>query len=1063
MMSISPKVIERCALFAIICTCSPLMALPIWFEPNQGQAHPSVQFQSRNTFLRATSAAIHSHGSPIVFTLEDANANAHAEALDRLPGVSNYYLGNDPKKWQTDVPHFARIRYHDVYPDIDLIYYGNKDGQLEYDFVVKPGADPGAIRIAYNRSIVADSSGDLVISRLRQRRPKVYQEGREIKCKYIVRDETHVELALAQYDHSASLTIDPVIDYSTYLGGNAQDVAGDIAVDNSGNMYVTGSLQSPQYPSLNPFQQASETDQLMVIAKIAAAGNALIWYTYVGGTALNDGEKIALDSSGNSYVAGFTSSTDFPTLNAAQPVFGGGSENAVIVKVDGNGKLVYSTYLGGDNQERAQGLAVDSTGAAFVSGFTYSVDFPVTNAIQPTTTGRPDAFLAKLSPAGDHFLFATYLGGSGADYGQRVDLDNNGNPVVVGSTSSTDFPLVHPLQSNLGPLTASPVGGFVTKFSSAGDKLLYSTFLGGDAPYSSLYQVKLDPFNNIWVAGQVTGPGLATKNPIQGSFAGGEWDLVIAELSADGGSLLFSSYFGGSNVEVPAGLASDSSGNIYISGFTYSTDFPVKNSLQPFVSATQGFADDTFLVDISSAGALIYSTLIGGHGDNRNSGVAVDGQGAVYLAGYTSALDFPLKNPLQATYGGGPSDMYIVRLAPEAAPSSPFIANPATVSFRYVTGDPNPPSQTVSVTNSGGAVSFSPSSTTAWLNVMASSTVTPATLTISVNPTGLNPANYTGAIQIDSQTSVQVSLSVLAPAPPVTAISPTSVPVGSATTVITIKGSGFQQGAMVQLNGAALSTTFVDSNTLQIALDQSNLTQPATLSFTVLNPQSAASNAVTFTIGTPPPVFIGTGVVNAASYASGSVAPGEIVTVFGTNFGTPGNTSVTFDGTPATLVYVTATQLAATVPYSVSGEQTTSMVISSNGVPSSPATMNITAAAPGIFSSDASGTGQAAALNQDNTVNGTSNPASIGSVVALYGTGGGTLTTDALPLLKLPVTATVGGLPATVYYAGIAPGLVQGAMQVNVQIPSGVTPGPAVSIAITVGTATSNTVTLAVQ
>jgi len=256
------------------------------------------------------------------------------------------------------------------------------------------------------------------------------------------------------------------------------------------------------------------------------------------------------------------------------------------------------------------------------------------------------------------------------------------------------------------------------------------------------------------------------------------------------------------------------------------------------------------------------------------------------------------------------------------------------------------------VTNSGGAVSFSPSSTAAWLNVTASSAVTPATLTISVNPTGLNPGTYTGSIQIDPQTGVQVNFSVFAAAPTVTAISPASVPVGSGTIVITISGSGFQQGAMVQLNGAAFLTTFVDSRTLQITLDKSNLTQPGTLSFTVLNPQSVPSNPVTFTIGTPAPVFAGTGVVNAASYASGSVAPGEIVTVFGSNFGTPGNSSVTFDGLPATLVYVTATQLAATVPYSVSGAQMTSMVISSNGVPSPSVSLNVTSAAPGIFSSD---------------------------------------------------------------------------------------------------------------
>jgi uncharacterized protein (TIGR03437 family) len=203
--------------------------------------------------------------------------------------------------------------------------------------------------------------------------------------------------------------------------------------------------------------------------------------------------------------------------------------------------------------------------------------------------------------------------------------------------------------------------------------------------------------------------------------------------------------------------------------------------------------------------------------------------------------------------------------------------------------------------------------------------------------------------------------------------------------------------------------------------------------------------------------------VNAASYASGSVAPGEIVTVFGSNFGTMANTSVMFDNVPATLVYVTAMQLAATVPYSVTGANSTTLVITSNGVASTPVSLNVSPSVPAIFSSDASGTGQAAALNQNNTVNGPSNPAAAGSIVALYGTGGGALTTDALPLLKLPVTATVGGVPATVYYAGIAPGLVEGAMQVNVQIPSGVTPGPAVSIAVMVGNATSNTVTLSIQ
>jgi len=1008
---------KKLALFAFI--CSRLMALPVWFEPNQGQAHPSVQFQSRNIYLRATSAAIHIHESPIVFTLDHANSDARGEALDQLPGFSNYYLGNDPKRWRTDVPHFARVRYHDVYPGIDLVYYGNREGKLEYDFVVKAGADPGVIRIAYNRPVLADSRGDLVISRLRQRRPKVFQAGREIECKYIVRDDTHVDLALAPYDHNAPLTIDPVIEYSTYLGGNAQNWASDIAVDGSGNMFVTGWLQSPQYPNLNPFQQTSGTAQLMVIAKIAAAGNGLIWYTYVGGTALNDAQKIALDSSGNTYVVGFTSSTDFPTQNAAQPIFGGGSENAVIVKVDKNGKIVYSTYLGGDNQDRAQGLAVDSTGAAFVSGFTYSIDFPVTNAIQPRMTGRPDAFLAKLSPAGDRFLFATYLGGSGLDYGKGLALDSGGNPVIVGGTASADFPTVNSLQAALG---SGSECGFITKISSAGDKIVYSTYFGGNASVL-LNAVKLDSADSIWVFGEVAGPGLPLQNPLQSSFGGGDMDGAIAKLNAKGDSILFSTYFGGIDIDFPSDLAVDAADNLYASGFTYSADFPLKNSIQPFVGATHGFKSDTFLVELSSSGTLIYSTLIGGDGPDYNGGVTVGSNGAVYLAGTTSSDDFPLKNPLQTTYGGGPSDMYIVRVAPDNAPSSPFIANPTVLRFTYVTGSALPGPQTVSVTSAGSPATFTPVPGVSWLKLTVANVTTPTTITVSVDPSALTPGVYTGTIQIDSQTSIQVNLTVLATGPTLTGISPAAIAVGSEATTVTIKGSGFQAGAAVEASGGVpLTTTFIDSGTLQFTLDKASLSQPATLSFTVVNPQSTPSNIVLLTIGTPAPAFTAAGVVNAASFAGGSVAPGEIISIFGTNL----TANVTFDGAPATLVFPSSTQVNVTAPYSVAGP-TTVLQMGASSVQ-----LQVAASAPGVFAAVSAG---------DN-------------IVVIYATGCGALTTGDLPRCMLPVSVTVNGEPAIVLYAGIAPGLVQGANQVNVQLPADITTGP-LTIVLTAGAASS--------
>jgi len=994
---------------------SRLMALPLWFEPN------GDHFQARHLLLSPTQAVIHIRESRVVLTLQHANPHARAEALDQVPGISNYYVGNDPKEWRTDVPHFARVQYHDVYPGIDLLYYHNAEGRLEYDFLVEPGADPKQIKLAYNKPVQIDGNGELLIAGLKQHRPKVVQNGRDIDCDYLLRAD-RIQLALGTYDRTKPLTIDPVIEYSTYLGGNADDNADAIAVGSDGSAYVSGHLQSPQYPNLDPFQQASGTQQDIVVTKFTPSGSALVFYTYVGGGGINAVTAMALDASGNAYVTGYTQSTNFPTKNAAQPSYGGGFWNAIVFKISSSGKLVYSTYLGGNNQDEAHGIAVDASGAAFVSGFTSSIDFPVKNAVQPTMTGRPDAFLTKLSPAGDQFLFSTYLGGSGREFGKGVTLDASGNPILVGSTESTDFPLQMPLQSQInGPGPVTGLNGFITKISSTGDKILYSSYFGGGAQ-TSINLVRLDASGGIYLLGEVTSNGLQVKNPIQSTFAGGQGNLLIAKLTPSGDSIVYATYLGGSTFDFVGDLAVDRDGTAYITGTTYSPDFPTKNSMQPFVGSTHSFKSDAFIVKISPSGSLVYSTIVGGNGADGGTGIAIDTRGAVHVSGATNSDDFPTKNPLQATFGGGGDDMFYLRLAPEVAPPSPFSTSPASVAFRYVTGGAVPPPQMVSVTSTGGSLSFNPSATAAWLKFTASSSSAPATLTISVDPSGLNPGTYTGSIQIDAETSVQVSLTVLAPAPTVTSISPASVPVGSDTTVLTISGSGFQQGAVVQLNSAAFTITFVNSGTLQITLDKSNLTQPATLPFTVVNPQSAASNPVTFTIGTPAPVFVGTGVVNAASYASGSVAPGEIVSIFGTSL----LENVSFDGIPATLVYFSPSQVNVTVPYSVTGP-TTVLQMGTNSVQ-----LQVALAAPGIFAAVPAG---------DN-------------ILTLYATGCGALTTDALPRCALPVSVTVNGEPTTVLYAGIAPGLVQGANQINVQLPADITSGP-LTIVLTAGAASS--------
>jgi uncharacterized protein (TIGR03437 family) len=1005
---------KKLALFAFICLHARLIAWPLWFEPN------GAYFQARNLLVSPTRALIQAGESQVVLTLQHANPHARGEALDRLPGVSNYYLGNDPKRWRTDVPHFARVRYHDVYPGIDVIYYGNTDGKLEYDFVVQPGANAHQVQIAFNRPIHTNSDGELLIAGLRQHRPKVYQHGREVACDYIIDREYSVQLALARYDHTKSLTIDPVIEYSTYLGGVGYDVALATTVDTTGAAYVTGFLQSPNYPSLDPFQQTSGLGQDIVVAKFTPSGNGLAWYTWVGGSALSLGAAVKLDTSGNAYVAGWTAAIDFPVKNAAQSVFGGGYENAVIFKLSPLGKLVYSTYLGGNNQERAAAIAVDSTGAAFVTGFTWSIDFPIKNALQKTISGRPDAFVAKLSPTGDHFLFATYLGGSGPDYGEGLALDSDGNPVIVGGTSSPDFLVKGALQTSLGGRGGYPGNGFVTKISAAGDRLISSTFIG-ESGNGGLASIAIDTAGQVYVGGEALTTGWPLKNPIQNAYAGGQSDLYFAKLPATLDSLVFASYLGGSDLDFFGGLALDKYGNAYITGCTYSTDFPLKDSLQPFIGNVSSNAN-VLIVKTTPAGSLVYSTLVGGHGGSCGLGIAVDVQSKVHVAGQTIAEDFPVKNPLQSTYGGGPGDMFLVRLAPDSAPASPFMVTPATLLFRYVAGGSLPAPQTVSVSSSS-ASAFAPTSSASWLKFTASGTTTPATLSVSADPTSLQPGVYTGAIQIDTQTSIQVNFTVLAPGPVVTGISPAVIALGSEATTVAINGSGFQPGASVQLTGGvALATKFIDSGTLQITLDKPTLAQQVTLSFVVVNPNSVPSNTVTLTIGTPTPAFTAASVVNAASFSTGPVAPGEIISIFGTNL----SGSVTFDGTPATLVFSSPAQVNVTVPYSVAGPTS---ILQMGGTSLQ---LQVAPSAPGIF---------AAASAGDN-------------IVVLYATGCGAVTTDDPPRCALPVSVTVNNEPAQVLYAGIVPGLVQGANQINIQLPDDITTSQ-ITIVLTAGDTSS--------
>jgi hypothetical protein len=295
-----------------------MQAVPLWFEPNQGQAHASVQFLSRDVYLTSNKAAFAIEGEkPIVMTMVNARF-VHPEGLDPQPGITSYFLGNDPKKWRPGVPHFARVRYKNVYPGIDLIYYHNADRRLEYDFIVNPGGDPNAIQLSYNHRVITDPNGDLLIAGIRQKRPRVFQDGREVACNYRIHGSNHVQLALATYDHSQTLTVDPALEYSTYLGGPAFESGVGIQVDSKGFMYIGLFERAPSNPTLNPFQQTSGASYAAFAVKMTPDGKGIVWYVYVGGTADTYTEAMAIDSGGNTYLTGQTRCLDFPVKNAAQ-------------------------------------------------------------------------------------------------------------------------------------------------------------------------------------------------------------------------------------------------------------------------------------------------------------------------------------------------------------------------------------------------------------------------------------------------------------------------------------------------------------------------------------------------------------------------------------------------------------------------------------------------------------------------------------------------------------------------------------------------------------------------
>jgi len=671
--------------------------LPLRFEQNQGQFDQPVKFLSRGSgyslFLTSSEAVlslrnrqqsgVDQSGPPeskkentgiraatLRIGLVGDNPAPTVVGMEELTGKSNYFIGNDPHKWRTNVPNYAKVKYKEVYPGIDLVYYGNQ-GQLEFDFIVAAAVSPSPIGLRFDgaEKVEVDAGGDLIVEKqgvqVRLKKPVAYQEteeGREeVACAFSPAGDRRVGFKLGAFDSARPLVIDPVLLYSTYLGGNGNDRGHGIAVDSSGSAYITGSTRSSNFPTANAVQTGfSDGTFDAFVTKLNPAGSALVYSTYLGTSKSDTGWGIAVDSSGSAYVTGITESSNFPTANAVQAVFGGNFD-AFVTKLNPAGSaLVYSTFLGGSSSDSGRGIAVDSSGSVYVTGYTYSSNFPTLNAVQAGLRSvNTNAFVTKLNPAGSALVYSTYLGGNIGESGADIAVDSSGSAYVTGSTCSTNFPTANALQAGYRGGCINGGDAFVTKLNPAGSALVYSTYLGGSDGDSGV-GIAVDSSGSAYITGGTYSSNFPTANAVQAGYGGGNGDAFVTKLNPAGSALIYSTFLGGSDRDDGVGIAVDLSGSAYITGIA-SGGFPVANTVQ----AGYGGGGDAFVTKLNPAGsALIYSTFLGGSDRDDGVGIAVDLSGSAYITGITGG-GFPVAHTVQPVFGGDTADAFVTKLGEE--------------------------------------------------------------------------------------------------------------------------------------------------------------------------------------------------------------------------------------------------------------------------------------------------------------------------------------------------------------------------------------------------------------
>jgi hypothetical protein len=664
-------------------------APPSWlrFEPNQGQTDEAVRFLARGPdyglHLSRTSAtlALGRPGQrPAVVTMRLAGAAPVEPAGDGLQrGKSSYLLGGDRSRWRTGVPGYAGVRYREVRPGVDLVYHGSGQGRLEYDLVLAPGADPRELRMTFGgvERTTVDPDGTAVLrlaggSALRKAPPRAYQEGAggervAVVASYRVGSDGSLGFDVGAFDRARPLIIDPELLFSTYFGGSNSDGATALARDSSGAIYLAGYTLSANFPTVTPVQGGNAGSYDVYVTKLFE-GNTIAYSTYLGGNGEDRATGLAVDGAGNVYVTGFTYSSNFPTSVPLQGA-SAGAPDAFVAKLGGTGALVYSTYLGGAGADASYGVAVDSGGAAYVTGYTASTDFPTAAPIQAALSGSSDAFVAKLNDAGSALVYSTYLGGTGDEVSNGIAVDSTGRAHLVGWTASSNFPTALPVQASRAG--ASDV--FVARLSPAGSALSFSTYLGGAGTDVGL-AIAVDPSFGVYVAGYTNSADFPMLSALQGEFRG-TFDGFVSKLTAPGTALAYSTYLGGSFHDRANAIAL-ADGQATVVGYTESLNFPVSS---PSQATHGGGLGDAFVTTVSTTGsALVTSSYLGGGAEDNAHAVTV-GNGHTFVAGTTSSSNFPVVKPIQGTNRGGPWDAFLAHfgLAPAPVPASSSLTSAA--------------------------------------------------------------------------------------------------------------------------------------------------------------------------------------------------------------------------------------------------------------------------------------------------------------------------------------------------------------------------------------------------